>query len=162
MEFKILRSILGDLDPIVYNSKEYKPIFGYGSHADLLKFLRLKRKENVMVKYPIVWVETPVLFKYRLPFASGDMKIVIATLSNKDMSNIQRTDTTFALVLNPTLENAISALKRNQATSLVPSNEYDLTKYFNYDSDDEHEATDIWDAIKYEFKLNINTNCKIL
>ena len=46
MEFSTLESVLDNLDPISYEGKDYKPRFNYGTRADLLKFLRLRRKDK--------------------------------------------------------------------------------------------------------------------
>lgn len=159
MEFKILQTVFASLDPIKIGSSKYQPVFHYGSHADLLKFLRMKRKENVAY-YPLVWVETPITLT-GYPFGESNVNIVMATLSTSSLSNLERTDLTFGTTLNPLLDDVLYRLKSTKQTSLVDRNNQTITKYFNYDTDSSHGVPEIWDAISLKCTIRFNFNCKL-
>lgn len=160
MEFKQLELVLDDLPEMTIGNKSYKPIFSYGSQADLLKWLRLKNKSKGK-KYPLVWLETPFTSNRELNTETAKINLIIATLSNANLSNRERTSLTFATTLDPLLENVIKAFKYSLQFRVI-DNSQSITKHFNYDGneyDKVTKATDIWDAISLEITIELNLNC---
>lgn len=160
MEFKILSEIFDNLPVMEIKGKMFAPVFNYGSHADLIKFLRLKRKQTGANKqvYPLVWLETPVTFTRQGGTKSASINLVLATLSTANLSNRERTSVTFDNTLDPLLNNVIKALYYDSRTR-VDQDTAETTKYFNYETDEETGATDIWDAIGLRIDIKINVNC---
>ncbi|RLA04536.1 MAG: hypothetical protein DRQ45_00610 [Gammaproteobacteria bacterium] len=157
MEFKVLERILDNLPVMSIDGKDYTPTFNYGSELDMLKYLRLVRSEG-KAYYPLIWVETPVVLTGDI-FPSADITIILATLTNKDLSNRERIRLTFETTLEPLLENVISAIKSDKTASLISKDEQVLTKYFNYDTDSSSRTTEIWDAITFKCTIQFNLNC---
>lgn len=160
---ELLKNIFATLPIITINGKDSKPNFDFGSHEDLLKYIDHKNKQGV-AKYPLVWLETPVSFK-------GDtqgeiaLKLVLATVSNSELSNTERLQVTFKTTLDPLLVNVKKALQRSGATRITDKKNNVRTNHFNYGvkelgSKKEKQATvDIWDAIKFECKVIVNEMC---
>ena len=157
MDFKLIESVLDNIPAISISGVDYVPVFSYGTKADLLKWLRLKNKERGK-KYPLVWLETPFSSQKRNQVQYAEVNIICATLSNKNMSNRERTSITFATTLDPLVDSVISALNKS-AMFRVNSEVIETTKYFNYDSDESTGATDIWDAISLQISIELNLNC---
>lgn len=140
----------------------FKPVFEYGSHEDLLRFLSMKRKEGVSY-YPLIWMVTPVTFSKnndnnnRKSFT--DITVILATLSTQDLSNKERSKITLKQTLVPLRDYVLHSLKTNLATAL--EDEYKETVYFNYDTNSEKGASDIWDAMKLDLSTYFKDNCEV-
>ncbi len=161
MEFKALADVLDNLPQMNIDGIFYTPIFDYGSHEDLIKFLRLKNKGNVKNVYPLIWLETPVSFEYTSTiFEVGSLSFVVATISNATLSNRERTDGTFEITLDPLVKTIVKELRAKPWFSIAEETIV-TTKYFKYDSDNENYTPEIWDAIKLELDISINKNCLI-
>lgn len=159
-EFKILSEALSNLDPINIGEIEYKPQFMYGSNTDMLIFLNHKKQQGGDL-YPLIWIETPMSVDYENEvFANADVNVIIATLTKRDLSNIQRMEITFNSVLLPVAEMALESLESQDGIYHI-EDEKTVTKYFNYDTNDENVSSDIWDVIRMQIKLKFNINCKI-
>jgi len=152
-EFLLLEEILGDLPEI----QGFKPQFMYGTKVDMMSWIRQKRKEKVAY-YPLVWVQTPLSLSGK-PFASSDIRIIIANLASSDMSNIERTNVNFVKTLDPLSTYVLNALKSTTGISINETDSFEITRHFNYDTDDTHESTDIWDAIVITTTIEFNLNC---
>jgi len=156
-EFPVFTDVFSNLADMTIASKVYSPVFSYGNKTDLLKFLKLKRREGTNI-YPLVWLITPFS-------VSGDthpeapITIVMATLSNKDMSNKERTTTTFEQVLDPLFVDVVRQLMRHGKTKLVKLSSSTQTRYFNYETEEEIEGTDVWDAISFSGFVQFNHKC---
>lgn len=161
MEFKILEEVLDNLPDIVIErpggDKNYKPVFNYGTKADLLKFLRLERK-RAGKHYPLIWLETPIELVGDL-FPEVDCNFVLATLSNQDLSNRERIRISFDTTLEPLLKSVKNALNLRTNASLIDKDRQQKTNYFNYDTDSSHGVNEIWDAISFKCKIKFNFNC---
>ena len=148
------------------NAKEFKPTFNFGTHEDLLRFLDHKKKQNVSF-YPIIWLETPFTLagvEHRKTF---DLKLVLAQLSNYELSNKQRLEITFEKTLEPLYRNVLKALKEGGFTRIINSENNKVTNHYNYSvvekGKDKQFASDVWDAIKFECELQIDvTKQKII
>jgi hypothetical protein len=157
MEFKILRDAFENIEPIVIGDKSYSPVFHYGSRLDMIKFLRYKYDEDVPY-YPLIWLETPFGLTGN-QFGQGDMNFILATLSDGNLSNLERTDVTFATTLNPLLHEVLQAIKFASSVDIVSEDTKEVKKFFNYDTDSSHVGTEVWDAILLKCTLRFNFNC---
>lgn len=148
------------LPPIPYLGKDYNVSLEVGDNKDLNRFLRSKRKEKNSNIYPLLWVQTPIRSDLDRQFTEASIRLVIATLTNDNLSNRQRLQTTFKEVLNPVFRNVLTALNESGFTQVI-RDEYTRTNFFNYGSEDntKHETTDIWDAILLEITIRIDSNC---
>ena len=153
-EFNEIRDALYELDPIEIEGIEYVPQFMYGSHQDMLKYLISQRKSGSPI-YPLVWLETPFTVNFRESWATADCNFIVATLTTSNLSNIERTDKTFKNVLSPVRHTVEKRLK----SRFFVAETFEVTKHFNYDTNDEVQASDIWDAIAIKVEIKFNTNC---
>jgi len=153
--YDVLEQIFSQIPTI----QGFKPVFEYGSHEDLLRFLSMKRKQGVAY-YPLIWLVTPVTFGHGYSNVEYDkLTIIVATLTNQDLSNKERNEVTFKGVLNPLVDYIVHSLKTNRATSLKEG--YSITDYFNYVTNDEKQSSDLWDAKKLELSTYFRDNCKV-
>ena len=156
-EFEILENTFNLMPELDVDGVKFKHQFEFGSHEDLLKFLELKRRGDAKT-YPLIWLETP--YKVERDTTSNGTaptNLIIANLSNQDMLNRQRMETSFKKVLMPVLDDMLKVLKYGKATSY---DEYDTTYFFNY-APSEKEGSDIWDVIKLELVIKYKKNCLI-
>ena len=162
MEFEILEDMFADMPPVNVDGKDYPVNFHYGSERDLMEFLAINRKMSGAIKYPLVWLQTPIEFGgayYKYAEAEADAVFHVCTLSNADMSNRERVRTTFANTLEPVTENIINSLRSTPSTGLANEDALSLTKTFKFDTDEENAASDIWDAITLRCRIKIHYNC---
>lgn len=163
--------LFATLPALSYKGKDYPPIYSFGTQKDLYKFLNMKRKEvsstgtgNI---YPIIWLETPITPKGSNNRVSFKMELITAVLTTSAMTNEQRLADSFKLQLVPLFEDIMTALKRSGFTEILRergriSEEYiETTKYFNYgtSTDDDHQTTDIWDAMKIGLDIAMTDQC---
>ncbi len=165
-----IKEITDVLPVITIGSSDYKPLYDFGTQEDLYNFLKQKQSEvaqsgsgNV---YPIIWMETPVRKRGNEKRITFELTLVIATLSNRNMSNIQREAVSFDTVLVPLYNNILTGLKQSGFTQVVTNDtlldhSVDRTDYYNYgpDQDPNHDSPDIWDAIKLETEVIMTSNC---
>lgn len=156
-EFVTFNEALGSLDPMVIDGTSYTPRFMYGSETDMLVYLNQKRKTGETI-YPLIWIETPLTLEGN-PNAEAEVNILLATLTTSTLSNIQRTDLTFATTLDPLLEVVKKALNGQEGMKIIAPENEKVTKHFNYDTNSTTQGSDIWDAIKYECTIRFNLNC---
>ena len=156
-EFEILNTIIDRIPLLNIGGKDYKTVFEFGSHEDLMKFLELKRRTKGNT-YPLIWLTTPYkVSRDRAKIGGAPTNLIIANLSNQDMLNKERLETSFKLVLYPILDALLSELKYSKTTSY---NEYETTSHFNYQPA-EKEGSDIWDVIQLELDVTYKPNCLI-
>lgn len=165
-----LKEIFDELPAITIGASSYTPIYDFGSQKDLYRFLNLKRKEVTSTGsgniYPIIWMETPVTKVGTNTRLSFPLTLVIATLTNSTMSNLERLAVSFDTVLTPLYDNILTGLQQSGFTQIVPvennqTNSVTRTDYFNYgtENDQNHETTDVWDAIKLECTVLMTDKC---
>lgn len=146
-------SLFDTLPVQTVDGSDYKPFFGFGSQRDLLLYLNHKSKEGGK-RYPLVWLQTPFQ-------TTGDkrlemkLKLVLATLSDSGMSNVERLQVTFVPTLYPLLENVKKALNHSGFTRILNAERNVRANFFKYGFNGENEVTDIWDAIKFECELEM-------
>lgn len=157
-EFDILESVLGNITGELSGGRVFNPTLQYGSHADMLRYIRSVDKSHT-VKYPLIWVETPFStdHDYRKKTGETNLTIILATLSNQELSNTSRVHTTMAKTLEPLYAKVSEALINSKPTSIAGSTGKEV--YFNYDSDEEKSMSDIWDAIKMTVTIRFKYSC---
>lgn len=159
-EYIVLEQALTGLS-ITIEGKVFVPNFMYGSHSDMLTYLNQKRKEisktggNI---YPLIWVETPIKLQGH-PFAESDVSILLATLTTSNLSNITRTKEVFQKILDPLVPIVVKAINNEDAMQIVDIDNQETTRHFNYDTNSEHQGSDIWDVIKLERTIRFNLKC---
>lgn len=156
-EFVELDNALTGLDPITVETIDYVPTFMYGSETDMILWLNSKRKEGGSI-YPLIWIQTPFALRGS-PMAQSNISIILATLTTSSLSNTERTEKTFQLVLDPLLKLIRRGLNSYGSTRLIEINEESITKYFNYNTEQKGQSSDIWDAILFECTIEFNINC---
>lgn len=140
------------------NGIAFKPLYDYGSHEDLLRWLNSRRKENA-TRYPLIWLETPVR---RIGKADGDVaafraNLILATLAESTASNRERVEISIKPNLMLLYNNVIKAIRMSGFTRFVDREKEALSIFYNYGSNGENEATDVWDALKFESSIIMDT-----
>ena len=152
-----LKDLFATLPTVDVAGSSYAVNFDFGSHEDLLLYLRQKALEQANV-YPLIWLETPIEKKGDSK-VEIDLRLIIATLTNSEISNVERLDITFKPIIIPVLKNVIKALEQSGFTEILNPESKSITNFFNYGIN-EHVATDIWDAAKLQCKLQLTNSCK--
>ena len=150
-----LHELFNTLPEITGNVTNFKPSFGFGTYEDCVKFLAHKAKEGVK-HYPLVWLETPFTRTGKENRFQFPLKLILAEKSNAEMSNLQRLDITFKPMLVPLYNNVLTALNKSGFTKILKPEKNKATNYFNFGVDGKTQATDIWDAIKFECELEMD------
>lgn len=167
-----LDELFATLPAMSIGGESFTPYYDFGTQPDLYKFLNLKRKEvntsgsgNI---YPIIWMPTEGLtlqgdHDKRIRFR---LSLVLATLTTSEQTNKDRIDLAFKTVLHPLWSNIERALKYSGFTKLIRTgnnvqDEVLFQRYFNYstDNDENHDTTDIWDALRVETELEMTSGC---
>lgn len=140
-----------------------------GTPKDLNRYLNLKRKEVANIGgniYPILWIQTPITSTGNEYYKEFPLSLVLATLTNTEMSNKERINTTFCETLNPLFDNVLKALRMSGFTQILTdrgdfNNEFRSSNHYNYGTPEgtKHITTDIWDAILLECNVSMNANC---
>ena len=157
-----LKELFATLPNINVGSKSYAVNFDFGSHKDLLRYMNSQRKFQGGVSYPLIWLETPI---EREVLRNGNIKlsglnIILATLSDANQSNTQRLEVAFKTTLIPLQKYVIESLLKSGFTQIINDGQRSETNYYNYGvNESEHEATDIWDVIKIELDLIMDSKC---
>ena len=164
-----LLELFDTLPPIKVGGKCYVVNSEIGTPKDLNRYLNLKRKEVENIGgniYPILWIQTPILPNGNEFYKEFPLSIVLATLTNSEMSNKERLKTTFADTLNPLFDNVLKALRMSGFTQILTetgdfNTEFRRSNHYNYGTPEgtQHITTDIWDAILLECNVSMNTNC---
>jgi hypothetical protein len=156
---------LFDTLPIMeIDNSDYKAQYDFGSQEDLLKYLNLKHKEGGKI-YPLIWLEAPITLEGNKRKKSV-FKFVLATLSNTELSNRERLEVTIKPTLVPLKENMLKAFKQSGFTRILNHDREKQGIYYNFGTknigkkEQVSQASDIWDAIKFEIELELN-DCKL-
>jgi hypothetical protein len=160
-EFDILEQLIDNIPNIIRDNIEFKVRFGYGTHSDLLKYLKGVAKKKDYPKYPLIWVETPLELDdyHRQNVAEGEINFIIATLSNNELSNKDRNKTTVK-ILQEVYEYLYDSLSKSRATKII-SEKSGRRIIFNYETDTEKGASDIWDVIQFRPEVKFKFNCEV-
>lgn len=142
-----------------YEGNSFKSSYDFGTKEDLNRFLQSKKRENSN-PYPLVWLITPYdeePQEVRATFET-EFDLVVATITNANLSNRERVILNFDTILFPLIENIYKSFDRSGFTKLIEKKQ--LTKYYNYTEADKTSTTDIWDAVKIRLKISYN-DCRI-
>lgn len=156
----VFESIFSYIPPMKYSeadTAEFAVTFGAGDRKELNLFLSTKSAENTD-PYPLIWLEYPYLeHHYDNKVEAKNVSLILAVNTNSSMRNKQRLNETFKNVLNPLFDNIRHCFK--SANIVNVSGEYKLVKFPQYSdessSSGSHATTDIWDAIKITFNIQI-------
>jgi len=159
-----LAEIFATLPDIVNAGGSFGATFGYGDDLELNKFLKARIGEKV---HPLIWLvygNKEQHDKNDKVLISNSTTLIIASKTLDSPLNEQRIKTTYATILNPTLDNVKKALKSSRTTKVLPIGDnvfFDVVKYPNYTSESiqtSAKTIHIWDAIKLTVNLEVN-NC---
>ncbi len=153
-----LKELFATLPTISVNGTDYKPIYDFGSHKHLLRFLASKRKEGGNI-YPLIWLQTPIKQSGDDSPVLVDLKLILATLTTANLSNTERLEITFKPTLFPLLENVKKSLRVSGFSRIMNPDKNSETKHYDYEDKGENKVTDIWDAIKFECEVRF-TDCE--
>ncbi|QQV90639.1 structural protein [Polaribacter phage Freya_1] len=168
---ELFKQIFDTLPIMDIGGKSLKPKFDFGTKEDLLIFIN-DYADNKITPYPLLWLETPITktgkekcFESKVEI---DFKLIIATITTANKTNLERIDITFKSTLIPLYENVIKAIRQSGRTKFINENNNQRTDYYNYGlkelstEKDSLTSTAIWDAIKLDCKLQlIDSNCEI-
>jgi len=146
-------------DVLIPNAQDvdvaHKISFDWGKTEDLNVWIK---QEDV---YPLLWLETGFeeIHNSQKNEVDVSLSFKIATSGlNSSLLNQQRITSTFALVLFPTLENIRKAFERSNITVLEEQN-WNITKFYNWSDEENLETSQIWDALRFDVELKINSDC---
>ena len=157
-----LRELFATLPAITVGQSSYPVTFDFGSHRDLLRFMNSERKFQGGVSYPLIWLETPF---EREVMRNGQVNIsnltlVLATLSDSEQSNTERLEVAFKTTLIPLSQLVLESLLKSGFTQIINDGQRKETNFYNYGVDEtESQTTDIWDVIKIELDLIMDSKC---
>lgn len=147
---------LFDTLPVIVNEgKNFKPVFDFGTHEDLLRFLKSKQKEGV-TPYPLIWLETGFDVVGEDHEKTVSIKLILAVNTDSIMSNRERLEVTIKLILIPLQERIFKALRRSSITDILDDRKNKTSIRFNLSENDISQATEIWDAIILQSEVTIN------
>lgn len=149
-----LNLVLSKLKPV----NGFQPIFKYGDNKELKAFLRVKAQANKK-PYPLIWLVYPFVEEQKKNYVYIDkITLVLATNTNAQMLNDERLVKTYKGILIPLLEDMQKVFMKSNII-FVKDESYKITKFPNYGENDQHEQTDIWDALKVTVDMQISNNC---
>ncbi len=157
-----LKELFNTLPDITVGQNSYPVSFDFGSHKDLLRFMNSQRKFQGGVSYPLIWLETPferdILRDGKINLSG--LTLILATLSDSEQSNSTRLEVAFKTTLIPLSELVIEALKKSGFTQIINDGQRKETNFYNYGvNEEENQTTDIWDVIKIELDLIMDSRC---
>jgi hypothetical protein len=149
-----LDEVFNTLPVIINKGKEFKPVYNFGTHEDLLVFLIDKQRQN-KTPYPLIWFETE---KPGTGYDEIEMnvKLILAVQSLPNISNKDRVLHYIKPILEPVYENVLKALRLSGITSILNEENIVTTLYYNYTDAKLTEAISVWDAIKVELTITVN------
>lgn len=159
----LVESRLKELFPTLPNitdidSVEHKPKFDFGTEEDLHVFINDNRDAKTNT-YPLIWIQTPFTTNGKEPKLGCKLKLILAVNSNSKLTNSERLEISFKTILVPLFENVIKAFNRCGFITLRNRENEKRTNFFNYgvkQGETESQATDIWDAIKFECEIEMS------
>ena len=157
-----LKELFATLPDITVGQNSYPVSFDFGSHKDLLRFMNSKRKFEGGVQYPLIWLETPFerdIMRNGQVNLSG-LTLILATLSNSQQSNSARLENTFKPTLIPLSKLVLESLRKGGFTQIINDGQRKETNFYNYGvNEEESQTTDIWDVIKIELDVIMDSKC---
>lgn len=142
-----------DIDDMDSNPMSAK--YDFGTEKDCTRFISINKK-----KYPLIWLETPIILKGKKPLLNTRLKFILATKTITDLENRQRIDSNFGYVLDPLYDYVITALQQCGFISFRNQNNNTFARHYNYTNvAEDKSALDIWDAIVFSRDVQIDENC---
>ena len=157
-----LKELFATLPDITVGQNSYPVSFDDGSHKDLLRFMNSERKFKGGVEYPLIWLETPFEEDEARngEITLSGLTLILSTLSNAQMSNSERREVTFKPTLIPLSKLVLKSLRNSGFTQIINDGNIKRTKFYNYGVDEtESQTTDIWDVIKIELDIIMDSKC---
>ena len=145
---------IADMDSVSLSSK-----YDFGTEADCIRFITVNIKSKD--KYPLIWLETPIILKGKEPLFNTRLKFILATPSIADLENRTRITSSFDYVLDPLYNYVITALQQCGFISFRNQENNSFARHYNYCTvdDKESEFPDIWDAIAFSRDAQIDSSC---
>lgn len=147
---KILQEIFSQLPPVIRGSKSFDIKFEWGNEKDLVLYLK-----EAKIKYPLIWlVESKENHFISSNSVEKNLRLIIAK-DSQHVTNRNPTvwNTEFDEVLNPILENVITAFKKSGVTTILNNNSYEVEKRANYTENEKAKAIDFWNVIILDIKI---------
>jgi hypothetical protein len=141
---------IADMDGNAISSK-----YDFGTEADCIRFMAVNK-----VKYPLIWLETPINLKGKEPLFKTRLKFILATKTITEMENRKRIESNFNYVLDPLYDYVITALQQCGFVRFLNQEQNTFARHYNYTNVAEDKSNlDIWDAIVFGRDVEINSSC---
>lgn len=141
---------ISDMDSNAMTSK-----YDFGTEADCIRFISVNKE-----KYPLIWLETPIILKGKEPILNTRLKFILATKTITELENRQRIESNFDYVLDPLYDYVITALQQCGFISFKNSEQNTFARHYNYTNVAEDKSKlDIWDAIAFGRDVQIDSSC---
>lgn len=136
-----------------------KPNYKWGDENELNKLLKLYSNDSSKNIYPLIYNVSNRSSQSEMGNeASVNISLIIATRNkNTDWHNGNRWATSYKNVLFPMIRNMVQLFYKSGFTYWDGT--YELYEFPNYGDLGENKTLDIWDALRMDFRLNINNNC---
>lgn len=146
--------------PDIGGGASLKPTFELGAHEDLMRFLQDEARLK-SYPYPLVYLETPIESTGGDQLRTFPCVLVLATKTKSSFTTRERLEKTIKYRLKPLLENVLILLNEAGSIRIINKDNYKTAIFYNYGSNNntEHEAPEIWDAIRLTCDLEVNNKC---
>lgn len=162
-----LGRLVDALPNFVDASNEFKVKYGWGDINELNKYMFVNSNQI----YPLIWLTNSQDFhNLREPNVKRNASIIIATKSlNQDELNPFQYSNDFAIILQPTLDNLIKALRQSGISMLnettIKTNRvanYGVEFRREYQQKGETKTLDIWNAIIFDAEITFTSTTTCL
>lgn len=141
---------INDMDNNAMTSK-----YDFGTETDCIRFISVNKD-----KYPLIWLETPIILKGKEPILNTRLKFILATKSITALENRQRVESNFNFVLEPLYDYVITALQQCGFIRFLNQKQNTFARHYNYTNVAEDKSKlDIWDAIAFSREVEIDASC---
>ena len=158
--------IFNTFPQIVVGGRGYDINYNFGSHTDLIRYMKSKTLESGGVSYPLIWLETPIEREVRRggTIELRDVSLILATLSDATKSNIERLEITFKPTLIPLYKKVMKGLRMSGFTTIIDEGKHSVTNFYNFGVvEKEHGGgPEIWDVLKIKVDLIMSSECSLL
>lgn len=136
----------------------FKPVYDWGNEMHLIASLNEYAKNSVS-PYPLIYQTSSESDQQsRAKECTTNLRLVLACRNEStELLNKNRWAMSYRNILFPLAQNIERAFFG--ATIFTWDGEYGLNEFPNYGNGNEFKSPDIWDALVFETKININANC---
>lgn len=152
----IIQSIVSGMKPISVNSKEYTIQYYQGDKNEDREMWLNSIRQTGLSYYPLVWV-IPKEVTGISSIHKTDLEIIIATKAELE-GNIDKINTKYIPVLQPTTNALINAIKKSKSIISMDDDKATYKIETNRGGNGESEQSDIWDIIRIKIPITFN-NC---